>query len=197
MPGYAQGGFVGGGMGDGTMMVELSPFDRKLLSDAGNVQLRVDGKVVAVPFKYETGVKPGDTMYFHHQVVVQEGQPLPILDNENQYLVRYDDEQTLACQAIAYKDQETSEINTVGGWLLLEPIETEEEENSEIIEVVSLEKKQIDCGRFTKHNKKSEYLDVKEGDIVYFRPGIAYEIKIDGKDYLRMRPEDLMYVKEE
>jgi len=45
--GYAQGGFVGGGMGDGTMMVELSPYDRKLLADAGNVQLRVDGKVVA------------------------------------------------------------------------------------------------------------------------------------------------------
>ena len=47
MRGYAQGGFVGGGMGDGTMMVELSPYDRKLLADAGNVQLRVDGKVVA------------------------------------------------------------------------------------------------------------------------------------------------------
>jgi hypothetical protein len=47
MPGYANGGFVGGGMGDGTMMVELSPFDRKLLADAGNVQLRVNGKVVA------------------------------------------------------------------------------------------------------------------------------------------------------
>ena len=47
MRGYAQGGFVGGGMGDGTMMVELSPFDRKLLSDAGNVQLRLNGKVVA------------------------------------------------------------------------------------------------------------------------------------------------------
>jgi len=47
MRGYANGGFVGGGMGDGTMMVELSPFDRKLLADAGNVQLRVNGKVVA------------------------------------------------------------------------------------------------------------------------------------------------------
>ena len=29
------------------MMVELSPYDRKLLSDAGNVQLRLNGKVVA------------------------------------------------------------------------------------------------------------------------------------------------------
>jgi len=49
MRGYQMGGFVGGGngMGDGTMMVELSPYDRKLLSDAGNVQLRLNGKVVA------------------------------------------------------------------------------------------------------------------------------------------------------
>ena len=46
--GYAMGGFVGGGasMPD-SMMVELSPYDRKLLENAGNVQLRVDGKVVA------------------------------------------------------------------------------------------------------------------------------------------------------
>ena len=29
------------------MMVELSPYDRKLLSDAGNIQLRLDGKIVA------------------------------------------------------------------------------------------------------------------------------------------------------
>jgi TP901 family phage tail tape measure protein len=32
---------------DGAMMVELSPYDRKLLENAGNVQLRVDGKVLA------------------------------------------------------------------------------------------------------------------------------------------------------
>ena len=37
----------GGGNDGGTMMVELSPFDRKLLADAGNVQLRLNGKVVA------------------------------------------------------------------------------------------------------------------------------------------------------
>ena len=48
MRSYATGGFVGGSsMSDGAMMVELSPYDRKLLENAGNVQLRVDGKVVA------------------------------------------------------------------------------------------------------------------------------------------------------
>ena len=47
MRGYAMGGFVGGGAMPDSMMVELSPYDRKLLENAGNVQLRVDGKVVA------------------------------------------------------------------------------------------------------------------------------------------------------
>ena len=48
MRGYANGGFVGGNGGSGTtMMVELSPYDRKLLSDAGNVQLRVNGRLLA------------------------------------------------------------------------------------------------------------------------------------------------------
>jgi len=49
MRSYQMGGFVGGSaMGsDGTVMVELSPFDRKLLADAGNVQLRLNGRVVA------------------------------------------------------------------------------------------------------------------------------------------------------
>jgi hypothetical protein len=47
MRSFAMGGFVGAGGGDGTVMVELSPYDRKLLADAGNVQLRLNGKVVA------------------------------------------------------------------------------------------------------------------------------------------------------
>ena len=49
MRGYQMGGFVGGPMagGDGSVMVELSPYDRKLLENAGNVQLRLNGKVVA------------------------------------------------------------------------------------------------------------------------------------------------------
>ena len=44
---YAQGGYVGASSSPSSMIVELSPYDRKLLAAAGNVQLRLDGKVVA------------------------------------------------------------------------------------------------------------------------------------------------------
>jgi TP901 family phage tail tape measure protein len=48
MRSFAMGGFVGGqAQQSGVMMVELSPYDRKLLADAGNVQLRLNGRVVA------------------------------------------------------------------------------------------------------------------------------------------------------
>jgi TP901 family phage tail tape measure protein len=49
MPGYRPGG-VGGGTNvsfPDAMIVELSPYDRKLLAEAGNVQLRLNGRVVA------------------------------------------------------------------------------------------------------------------------------------------------------
>jgi TP901 family phage tail tape measure protein len=47
MRSFANGGFVGAAQQTGVMMVELSPYDRKLLADAGNVQLRLNGRVVA------------------------------------------------------------------------------------------------------------------------------------------------------
>jgi TP901 family phage tail tape measure protein len=48
MRSYAQGGPVGVSVNmPDAVMVELSPYDRKLLEQAGNVQLRLDGKVVA------------------------------------------------------------------------------------------------------------------------------------------------------
>ncbi|MAN63327.1 MAG: hypothetical protein CMI60_15420, partial [Parvibaculum sp.] len=35
-----------------------------------------EGPVVCTPEKFDTGVKVGDTLYFHHLVVINEGQVL-------------------------------------------------------------------------------------------------------------------------
>jgi len=150
-----------------------------------------EGPVVAVPFKYETGVKPGDTLYFHHLVVINEGQPLT--GDDNHYLVRYDEDHAINNQAIAFKDSDTGDVHPLAGWSLLESIEEEEAKESEIIEVIKLEKKLPTRGRVAFTSSGIEALDLSVGDVVGFKENRDYRITIDGKEYYRTRVEDLLY----
>ncbi len=150
-----------------------------------------EGPVVAVPFKYETGVKPGDTLYFHHLVVINEGQPLT--GNDNHYLVRYDQDHAVNNQAIAFKDSDTGAIHPLAGWSLLEPAEEEEVQESDIIEVVKLKQKPTTRGRVAFTSPGVEEIGLEVGDVVGFKKNMDYRIKIDGKEYYRTRVEDLMY----
>ena len=154
-----------------------------------------EGPVVCSPLKYDTGVKKGDTLYFHHLVVVNEGQALT--GEDNHYLVRYDDKHTINNQAIAYKCQETGEIKPLAGWSLLEPVEQNSELSSDLIEIVSLKEKLPTQGRVAFMAEWIEELGLKVGDVVGFKENRDYRIKIDGKEYYRTRAEDLMYVVEE
>jgi|TARA_R110002096_G_scaffold426904_1_gene637210 co-chaperonin GroES (HSP10) len=151
-----------------------------------------EGPVVAVPFKYNTGVKPGDTLYFHHLVVINEGQPLT--GDDNHYLVRYDEDHAINNQAIAFKDISTGDIHPLAGWSLLEAIEEEVVQESELIEVVKLDENLPTRGRVAFTSSGIEEVGLKVGDVVGFKENRDYRITIDGKEYYRTRVEDLMYV---
>ncbi len=153
------------------------------------------GPVVAVPFKYDTGVSIGDILYFHHLVVMQEGQVLTGVDNH--YFVKYGT-QAIGNQAIAYKNKDTGEIKCLGGWSLLEPIE-EETKDSSVIEIVDLKEKLPTKGRvvYTCGDGTADDVDIKPGDVVGFKENRDYRIKIDGVEMYRTRAEDLLYVEEE
>jgi len=150
-----------------------------------------EGPVVAVPFKYETGVKPGDTLYFHHLVVLKEGQPLTGIDNH--YIVKYNHDHAVNNQAIAFKDQHTGVVEPLKGWSLLEPVEEEEVQESEFIEVVKLNETLPTRGRVAFTSSGIEALDLSVGDVVGFKENRDYRITIDGKEYYRTRVEDLLY----
>tara|TARA_R100000654_G_scaffold40902_1_gene66998 strand:- start:3434 stop:4018 length:585 start_codon:yes stop_codon:yes gene_type:complete len=150
-----------------------------------------EGPVVAVPFKYDAGVEVGDTLYFHHLVVVNGGQPLT--GEDDHYLVRYDADVTINNQAIAYKSAKTGDIHPLAGWSLLEGVEEEEEQISDIIEVVKLKEKPVTKGMVAFQAPWVEELGLKVGDVVGFKKNRDYRIKIDGKEYYRTRAEDLMY----
>lgn len=151
-----------------------------------------EAPVVACPFNFDTGVKPGDTLYFHHLVSINEGQPLT--GYEDHYLVRYAEDATINNQAIAYKDQETGEIHPLGGWSVLEAVEEEKSVKSDLIELVELEEKLPTKGRVAFSSPAVEELGLKVGDVVGFKENMDYRFKIDNKEYYRTRAEDLLYV---
>ena len=151
-----------------------------------------EGPVVAIPFKYNTGVKEGDTLYFHHLVVMNEGQVLT--GEDNTYMVRYDPEHIVNNQAIAYKCKDDGKIRCLAGWCLLEPVEEKKDLKSDIIEIVELEEKLPTTGRVAYLCDEAEDIDVEIGDIVGFKENRDYRIKVDGKEYYRVRAEDLDYV---
>jgi len=164
--------------------------------DMGEFNYRVtEGPVVASPFRFQTGVRPGDTLYFHHLVVMQGGQVLT--GDDSHYIVKYAEE-ALSNQAIAYKCQDTGEIKPLFGWSLLEPVEEEEEKfPSDLVEMVQLAEKLPTKGRVAFNSEQLAEIGVKVGDVVGFKENRDYRIKIDGKEYYRTRVEDLLYVEEE
>ncbi len=80
--------------------------------EMGEFEYRItEGPVVAAPFKYDTGVEPGDTLYFHHLVVMQGGQPLT--GDDDHYIVKYDT-QPLNSPALPLTSQATGDLQTPG-----------------------------------------------------------------------------------
>jgi len=186
-------------------VVELKKLTNDTITTDSGLELYVDtkynefehrvteGPVVAVPFKYDTGVSVGDTLYFHHLVVMNEGQPLT--GEDNHYLVRYTPEHTVNNQAIAYKNKE-GEISPLGGWVLLTPVEEDAPTQDTSIEVVSFSTPTVTKGRLAFSTKETQDLSIKEGDVVGFPVNRDYSIVIDGQEYYRVRNEDLLYVEE-
>ena len=189
-------------------VVELEKQTNDTIVTDGGLELYVDtkfneferrvteGPVIASPMKHKTGVKKGDTLYFHHLVVLNEGQPLT--GHEKHFLVRYDPEHTINNQAIAYKSKKDGEIHTLAGWALLSPVEQDKEPGaqSEVIEVVKFKEPPVRKARIAFDAPWLEELGVYVGDVVGIKKNRDYEITIDGNKYFRVRAEDILYVEE-
>ena len=152
---------------------------------------QVFGEVVSAPLLIENDVEPGDTLYFHHLVVVEGGQKIPW--EENHYMVKCDKQFTIGNQAFAYKKKGSDEIIPLFGWCLLEQAEVEKEET--FIEIINTEEDLPLTGIVSFDADCLKDLDVKKGDEVGFEKNMDYRVKIDGKEYYRVRSEDLLYVK--
>tara|TARA_R100001440_G_scaffold73602_1_gene98296 strand:+ start:3696 stop:4301 length:606 start_codon:yes stop_codon:yes gene_type:complete len=190
-------------------VVELEKKLNDTITTDGGLELYVDsrfnefehrvneGPVVCSPIKHNTGVEAGDTLYFHHLVVINEGQPLT--GDNNHYLVRYDPHHTVNNQAIAYKSAKSGHIYSLGGWALLSPVEEgpDPEEQSDLIEVVKFTESPVCKARIAFNATWIEELGLSVGDVVGIKKNRDYELTIDGNKYFRVRAEDILYVEEE
>lgn len=186
-------------------IVELEKLTNDTITTDSGLELYIDtkynefehrvteGPVVAVPFKYDTGVSVGDTLYFHHLVVMNNGQPLT--GEDNHYLVRYNPEHTVNNQAIAYKNKK-GEITPLGGWVLLTPVQEDSPTQDSSIEVVSFAEPTVTKGRLAFATEDTAHLNLEEGDVVGFPVNRDYSLSIDGDEYYRVRAEDLLYVED-
>ena len=153
-----------------------------------------EGEVVAAPCKFETQVVPGDVLYFHHLVVLNDGQPLT--GEDKNYIVKYSPDVTINNQAIAFKSHKSGDIHPLAGWALLEPIEEDSEgPDDSVIEVVKLKEDPVTEGEVSFDADWLEELGVRKGDVVGFQKGIDYRILIDGKEYYRLPTDRLLYKK--
>jgi co-chaperonin GroES (HSP10) len=150
-----------------------------------------EGEVVAAPLKYDTGVQVGDTLYFHHHVVINKGQPLT--GNDNHYLVMYDPDVAVQSQAFAYKSKDSGEVRPLSSWSILEFVEEEDEVKSDTIELVKLKESPVRKGRVSFESPWVNKMGLTEGDTVGFVKNADYRFRLDDKEYYRTRLEDIMY----
>lgn len=161
-----------------------------------------EGKVVCAPLKFDTGVEEGDTLYFHHHVVIQGGQKLFGDDyTDKNYICMYNEESPAQSQAIACKKKDTGEVVVCKGWIILEPYKDKKPSNlflpERLIQEVTLEEEKVHKGRLAFESEASKELGINLGEIVGFRAGLAYPFKIEGKEYIRLPHTLVDYVQEE
>lgn len=183
-----------------SFIVHLENNLKDTIKTSGGLELYVDtrfnefehrvtsGVVMSTPAKYETPVKEGDTIYFHHLVVLDKLQLMP--GTEDKYMVNYHPDIVTSNQAIAMKCKETGDITPLAGWALLEPTEEVKEEQEGVVQLVDLKEKPVTKGVIS---FRVDELDLDKGSVVGFKKNRDYRIEIDGKEYYRVALSQILY----
>ena len=151
----------------------------------------MEGEVVGIPEKYKTQVAVGDTLYFHHHVVITP----QVLDEKNDlYQVNYSPDGGHATQSYIVKKKDTDEIIALDDWVFLDPIKPEPKLKSDILELVSFEEEINYKGKIMYASDKIKELGLKIGDVVWFTKNSDYEMQIDDKKLWRVLIQNLTIV---
>lgn len=149
------------------------------------------GEVMGVPQKYKTDVEVGDTLFFHHHVVIT---PQVVDEKHHLYQVLFDPNGGFSSQAYAVKKKDTGEVIALGDWVFLEPIRPEAKLKSDLLEIVSYDTPRNEKGKIKYASDKIKEHGLEVGDTVFFQKDADYEMLIDNQTLWRMLVQHLMVV---
>lgn len=149
------------------------------------------GEIVAAPSQFAN--RKGDTLYFHHHVVMEQVYDI----GDNLYLVNYDSAGGYSNHAIAIEDK-AGNITMLGDWCFVLPPDEEEETTTASGIVLEIKKEPKLEGVLLALPEDSEWLGAGVGEVVGYRKNSQYEMELlHGIKTYRMRITELMYAKKE
>lgn len=148
-------------------------------------------EVVAVPEKYDTPVKVGDTIYFHHHVVISGNGSGQKVDGDV-YSVRFDPDNGHGTQAYAYKCQDTGKIELLSDWIFLTPEDQADEQLTDTGIIISTEKPEYNEYGYVLYDSPAvNSLGLKTGDKVMIMKNSDYKMKVEGQDVYRVHMDHI------
>jgi len=145
---------------------------------------KMEAEIVAVPEKYDTGAKVGDTLYFHHHVLIAgNGKRQRVQDDI--YYVKYIPNNSHATQAYAYKNKD-GDVQLLSEWVFLIPEDQPDEEVTESGIITDLKKPEYNQFGYVLYDSDIvRDLGLKAGDKVMIMKNADYRMKVDGQEVFR------------
>lgn len=145
---------------------------------------KMEAEIVAVPEKYDTGAKVGDTLYFHHHVLIAgNGKRQRVQDDI--YYVKYNPNNSQSTQAYAYKNKD-GDVQLLSEWIFLDPEDQPDEEVTESGIITELKKPDFNQFGYVIYDSPAvKELGLNAGDKVMIMKHADYRMKVDGKEVYR------------
>jgi hypothetical protein len=171
--------------------ISLGDTTLKLVTKFNEFEHRVNhAEIVAAPSAFEK--HEGDTLYFHHHVVMEQMYDI----GDDLYLVNYDPEGGYANHSIAIEDKD-GDITMLGDWCFVLPPDEEVETTTASGIILEVKKEPKLEGELLSLPFDSEWIGTKPGDMVGYRKDSDYLMSLqDGTQVYRMRITELVYAKE-
>ena len=145
------------------------------------------GEVVATPSKHDTSVKVGDTLYFHHHVVMDKNSEV----GNDIYVVKYSEYGGHGTQAYAYKRGD--EIRLFSDWIFVDIDKDDEQVRESGIILLSAPVK-TRMATVLYDSQALEEHGISKGDRICYAINADYEMEFNGATVYRMRIDDVLYV---